>query len=76
MQCVRCTSQDVELYVFYLFILITSKEAFFEIHAFQVKGTDKQEEILGRGFIEDKLCELGLGEVTMIFYSVPHFLPH
>ena len=25
------------------------------------------EEILGRGFIEDKLCELGLGEVTMIW---------
>ena len=32
-------------------------------YAFQVKGTEMQEEILGRGFIEDKLCELGLGEV-------------
>ena len=34
------------------------------MHAFQVKGKENQEEILGRGFIEDKLCELGLGEVT------------
>ena len=29
-----------------------------------MKGKENQEEILGRGFIEDKLCELGLGEVT------------
>ena len=35
------------------------------VHAFQVEGAEKPEEILGRGFIEDKLCELGLGEVTI-----------
>ena len=37
------------------------------VHAFQVEGAEKSEEILGRGFIEDKLCELGLGEVTIIW---------
>ena len=55
-----------------LFIFI-GKEAFDDtclkltVHAFQVKGEEKPEEILGRGFIEDKLCELGLGEVTIIW---------